>query len=263
MTKRILIITDCIDVAANELHATVVSNLDSLGAKDVSVEPIAVTEPFSIMHASFVARLLADSYNTSDLTILVVVNPLNTSNAKRARIAGKLKNGLQFVGANTGAFTWLIEDFGLEELCETNPIGLSGTNFISFGGKYVHAPITAKYAMTSDIKSVKDRNFDQEDLLNLVYKKGTVVHIDNFGVAKLYLLPTDLNINIGDQANLEVDGKAVGKVTYCNSMKELSDGTLAIYKGSSLGILEIGIVRELDTSKKLGINVGSEVKIKL
>lgn len=261
MTKRILIITDCTDIASNELYATVVSNLDNLGAKDIVVEPIAKVKDFSILHASFIARLLADSYNPSNLTILVVVNPLDSSNAKRARIAGRLKNGIKFVGANTGVFTWLIEDFGLYELCETNPRGLSGNNFISFGGKYIHAPIAAKLAKTNDVQSVKAKDFNGDDLLKIEYKKGTVLHVDNFGVAKVYIQPSDIDINIGEEADLHVNGKSIGKATYCNSMKESPDGTLTIYKGSSMGLLEIGIVRELNTAEKLKIDIGSVIEL--
>lgn len=259
--KRILVITDCTDIAANELHATLAANLDTLGANNVVIEPIVQVKEFSILHGSFSARLLADSYLPENLTILAVVNPLDTANSKRARIAGTLGNGIQIVGANTGVFSWLIQDFGLREVVETNPAGLRGGDFISFGGKYIHAPIAAKFATTGDISSVTAGDFTQTDLLTLEYRQGTVVHIDNFGVAKLYYPSDELAAQPGDTFTLSVGGHTIGKATYCHSMKELTDNTLALYKGSSLGLLEIGIVRRLDTATELGITIGDVVEI--
>lgn len=236
--KRILTITDCIDVAANELYATLVTTLDKLGANDVYIEPVVKVEKFSILHGSFCARLLADSYAPENLTILAIVNPLNTANAKRARIAGKLSNGMQFVGANTGIFSWLIQDFGLDELVETDLTGLSGDSFVPFGGKYIHAPIAAKLAAHGNLDAIKSRNFKQSDLLHLQYKQGTILHVDNFGVAKIYYKASDFDGKKGVEYSIYVNNEHIGQATFCHSMKELSDGTLAIYPGSSLKCLK-------------------------
>jgi len=259
--QRILVITDCTDIAASELHATLVANLDSLNANHVVVEPVVGVQEFSILHGSFSARLLAESYLPGSLTILAVVNPLDTANSKRARIAGILENGIRFVGANTGIFSWLIKDFGLRELVETDPTGLRGDGFISFGGKYIHAPIAAKFAATGDINSVKVGDFNEDELLTVQFEQGTVVHIDNFGVAKLFYKSDEFLAQPGDTFKLTVQGHEIGEATYCHSMKELTDGTVAIYKGSSLGMLEIGIVRHLDTAQKLGLSIGDVVSI--
>ncbi|PJE65164.1 hypothetical protein COU91_02930 [Candidatus Saccharibacteria bacterium CG10_big_fil_rev_8_21_14_0_10_47_8] len=261
MKKRILVITDCSDIAANDLYATLVTNLDNLNTNKVVVEPIVVVSEFSVLHASFVARLLAEAYNPDSLTILAVVNPLDTSTAKRARIAGRLKNGIKIVGANTGVFTWLINDYGLDEVCETDATGLQGKDFISFGGKYIHAPIAAKYAVTDDINSIKIADFTENDLMKLEYMPGMVLHIDNFGVAKIFLNANDFSANNGDHLTLRKNGKELGELTYCHSMKELPDGALALYKGSSLGLLEIGTVRKLGTAKELGLTIGDVVEI--
>lgn len=260
--KRILVVTDCVDIAASELRAVLVSQLDVLGtAHEISIEPIVEVVPFSVLHGSFCLRLLAESYNPEELTILAIVNPLDTSNTKRARIAGKLHNGIQFVGANTGIFSWLIEDFGLAELCETDATGLKGSDFISFGGKYIHAPIAANFASTADLNSVKIGDFSEQDLLKVEYAQGTVVHIDNFGVIKLMHKDQQLAATPGDKFNLSINNEVISTGTYCKSMKECNDGELAIYKGSSLDLLEIGLVRELETAKTLGIEIGDVVKL--
>lgn len=261
-TQRILVITDCSDVAAIELHATLVSNLDRLGAEHVTVEPVAVVKEFSILHGSFVARLLAESYMSDRLTILAVVNPLDTTNAKRARIAGTLGNGIKIVGANTGIFSWLIKDFGLREIVETNSTGLRGDGFISFGGKHIHAPIAAKLASINDINSVKEKHFAKKDLVTLNYKEGTIVHIDNFGVSKILYEADQLSAKNGDKFKVYVDDRAIGEATYCMSMKELPNGTFAIYKGSSLGLLELGVVRKLDAARELGLEIGDLITLK-
>lgn len=260
MSKRILTITDCTDVAANELRAVLVTSLDKLES-DVVVEPIVNVNEFSVLHGSFVARLLAESYEPSDLTILSVVNPLNTASNKRARIAGRLKNGIKIVGANTGVFTWLINDFGLDEVCETNQAGLKGDGFISFGGKYIHAPIAAKLAATNNIDSVKVGDFSADGLVTLDYPQGVIVHVDNFGVPKLYWRADELSAKQGDKFELYANGRSLGEATFCHSMKELHDGELGLYEGSSLGLLEIGIVRQLNTAGTLGVECGDIVQI--
>lgn len=259
MNKRILIVTDCIDVAANELYATLVATLDNINAKNVYIEPIVQVEEFSVLHGSFCARLLADSYIPESLTILSIVNPLNTANAKRARIAGRLSNGIQFVGANTGIFSWLIKDFGLDEIVETDLTGLNGDSFVPFGGKYIHAPIAAKFAAHGNLDTIKSKSFKRSDLVRLRYNQGTILHIDNFGVAKIYYKSSDFDARIGGEYSIYVDHRRLGKATFCHSMKELKDGTLAIYPGSSLGMLEIGAVRQTDSANKLGLKIGDVV----
>jgi len=260
--KRILVITDCADIASNELRATLVRELENIKKdNEVVVEPIVFVKEFSIINANFIARLLVDSYNPENLTILTIVNSLNTATKKRARIAGILNNGVKIVGANTGAFTWLIDDFGLKDLCETSRDGLKGEGFISFGGKYIHAPIAAKFSATDNIESVKSANFSINDLLRTNYQNGIALHIDNFGVTKFGTKSDDFNAKLGEQYTVFINDSPVGIATYCASMKELDKGELAIYKSSSLGLLEVGIVRKLETAKTLGIEVGDYIRL--
>ncbi len=260
MKKRILVVTDCTDIAANELHATLVTNLDKLGADGIIVEPIIGAKEFSVINGSFLTRLIAESYDPTTAVILAVLNPLTTSDGARARIAGRLKNGLTFVGANTGIFSKIIDDFGLEEICETDNTGLKGDNFISFGGKYIHAPIAAKFASTDDLNSVKLADFNMNRFVRCDYEPGMVLHIDNFGVSKVHI--TNFEANENDLFELFINDEYRQDITFCYSMKALTNGTLAFYKGSSLGYFEIGIVRELESAKKIGLEIGDVVDIR-
>lgn len=261
MKKHLLIITDCTDVSANELYATVATALEQLGAEDVIIDPIVEVAEFSIINGNFISRLIADSYDPKYLTILAVVNPLDSSVSSRARIVGRLKNGIQIVGANTGIFSWLIEDFGIDEVYEANPTGLKGDSFISFGGKYIHAPIAAKLAATGDLLAVKYGDYDSNNLLKVNMQQGTVLHIDNFGNLKIYNKSSELNAEVGDKLNLFVGERRLGEAVYTRSMKELEVGTLAMYKGSSMDLLEIAIVRKMHTDEKLSVKIGDVISI--
>lgn len=261
MKNRIVVVTDCTDVAANELRAVLVSELDRLEARDVEVEPVVDAKEFSILHGNFLSRLIAESYAPETLTILAVVNALDTSDKRRARMAIRLNNGIKLVGANTGVFSWLIKEFGIAEMVETNTAGLKGDGFISFGGKYIHAPIAAQVAASDDLSTVKESDFTEDDLLMRDYPVGTIMHIDNFGVPKISLNSDEFEAVQGQYFSIKKDGKSIGTATYCHSMKELPSGELAIYKGSSLGLIEIGIVRQLDTAGTLGLAIGDQLEI--
>jgi S-adenosylmethionine hydrolase len=260
MKKRILVVTDCTDIAANELHAVLTAELNRLQAHDVIVEPIVKVREFSVLNASFAARLLADTYAPEGLTILAVVNPFDTSDAKRARIAGRLQNGIQFVGANTGIFSWLINDFGIGEVCEIDNTGLKGEEFISFGGKYFHAPAAARLAASGNLEDIKIADFHQKDLLQLSYAPGTVLHVDNFGVAKLFFKADELKARHGDRIRLAKNGSTIGIATFCHSMKEMPDKSLVLYKGSSFGLLEAAFVRQIGSAHQLGVDIGDVVE---
>ena len=258
--KRIVIISDCSDVAYNEMRATIISELDKYRINDIEVEPLVKVKEFSIINGGFLIRLLAEEYSPKDTVFLVVLNPLKAKRKERARIIGELKNGLKFVGANTGALNWAIEDIGLKNLYEVNAPGLKGKDFISFGGKSIHSPIAAKVARGVNFRELGKKR-DNKFLAKFRIKEGTVVHIDNFGVAKIKAkLPT---LKEGERLNVYVNGvkKIKARFTYC--MKDLLDKEWAIYPGSSLNNLpEIGKVRCKDSAKKLGIKIGDVVTFK-
>ena len=61
--RHLLIITDCVDIALNELYATVSTTLNELWDNNIVISPIANVKEFSIINWNFISRLLSESYN--------------------------------------------------------------------------------------------------------------------------------------------------------------------------------------------------------
>ncbi|MBU2265395.1 SAM-dependent chlorinase/fluorinase [Patescibacteria group bacterium] len=254
--NRIVVITDCSDIAANELRGVLISQIEKLGAEEViEVEPVVYAKEFSIINAAFLVRLLADIYIPERIIFLVVVNPLSTERENRARIIGETNNGIKFVGENTGTLGWLIKDFGIKQIYESSKIGLAGKEFVSFGGKYIHAPIAAKIASGINLQNI-GIPFDNNRISYVNFELGTVLHIDNFGIPKIFNKLEDQNE--GEIFEVYVNGEKKCEAVYAHSMKALPDNSWAIYHGSSIdGLTEIGKVRSLNTAKELAIDIGS------
>ena len=157
MKKRIVFITDCVDVAYNELRGVILSNIKS---DEIVVEPVVPVIPFSIINGNFVLRLMADAYPEGTIFSMI----LNPMKERPARLIGKTKKkNFYFIGANTGVFTWFFRDFGVDELYELNDPG-----FFPFGGKYVHAPAVAQIAMGKPLNEMGNP-FDIKKLSNLIF----------------------------------------------------------------------------------------------
>jgi len=246
MKKRIVFITDCVDLAYNELRGVILNNIKS---DKIIIEPVAPVAPFSIINGNFVLRLMAETYPKG--TVFSVI--LNPSKERPARLIGKTKKkDIYFMGANTGVFTWLFRDFGVEELYELNDPG-----FFPFGGKYVHAPAVAQIAMGKPLKNM-GHPFDIEKVVKNDIPCGTIFHIDNFGLMKFTGELTGLNE--GDKLKVNVSGKILMAV-YAKRMMSRETGEWIIYSGSSLGLLELGKVRE-NGAKKLNVEIGDIITFK-
>ncbi len=250
MKRKIVFITDCIDVAYNELRGVVFSKLNELNSNlEIEVEPVVPVIPFSIINTNFILRLMAEDYPEGTI-FSVIVNPMQE---RPARLIGKTKiKNFYFLGANTGAFDWFLKDFGIEELYEMQDLG-----FLPFGGKYVHAPVAARIASGESLDSIGSK-FNVNDLVSLNISQGTIVHIDNFGLIKF--TGTLSEINEGDVVTIETNQK-VFKVTYTKRMMSKETGEWIIYPGSTLGLLEIGKVRE-NGALEINSKVGDILKIK-
>lgn len=246
MRKRIVFITDCADVAYNELRGVI---LDNLKNDEIIVEPVVPVAPFSIINGNFVLRLMAEAYPEG--TIFSII--LNPSKERPARLIGQTKKkGIYFMGANTGVFTWLFRDFGVEELYELNDPG-----FFPFGGKYVHAPAVAQIATGKPLKDM-GCPFDIEKIVKIDIAGGTIVHIDNFGLMKFADELTGLNE--GDKLEINVNEKTL-KAVYAKRMMSRETGEWVIYPGSSFGLPEFGKVRENGT-RELNIKIGDIITFK-
>jgi len=156
------------------------------------------------------------------------------------------------MGANTGVFTWLFRDFGVEELYE-----LKDPGFFPFGGKYVHAPAVAQIATGKPLKDM-GHSFNIEKVAKIDIPEGTIVHIDNFGLMKF--TGKLIGLNEGDELEVNVNGKTL-RVVYAKRMMSRETGELVIYPGSSLGLPELGKVRE-NGAKELNVKIGDIITFK-
>jgi S-adenosylmethionine hydrolase len=233
---QVVVITDCKDVAFNEMRRIIINECVKLGVDEVEVELVSVAE-FSLINAAFLTRLMADYY-PKDTVFSVVINP---QKHRSARIYGEINNGIKFFGANTGALSWLLHDPG----------------FISFGGKYVHAPNVAKLVAGEAMDSF-GKPFSDEKLCSLDISIGTIVHIDNFGLLKI--MGETPRFEEGQIFKVFINGEEKFEAKFSNRMMTRDDKDWVLYAGSSLHSLpELGTVREAEGYKKFGIKIGDKV----
>lgn len=247
MKRYIVFITDCVDVAYNELRATVLNLIRD--RDDIIVEPVVPVAPFSIINGNFILRLMAEMYPEGTI-FSAILNPMKI---RPERLIGRTKKkNFFFVGANTGIFDWFFRDFGVAELYE-----LYDPGFFPFGGKYVHAPTVAQIAIGRKLNEI-GKPFPIEKVLKLNLKEGTIVHIDNFGLMKfLGKLPP---ANESDKFIVRINGKTIEAV-YAKRMMSCETGEWVIYPGSSFGLPELGKVRE-DGAEELNAKIGDIITFK-
>lgn len=245
--KHVVVITDCKDVAFNEMKWIIKSECLKMNCNEVEIELLPISE-FSIINASFLTRLIAE-HCTSGTVLSVVINP---SKNRYSRIYGELPNGVKFFGANTGALTWLINDFDVKELYEIHDPG-----FVSFGGKFVHAPNVAK--LVADIPYGQfGKRFLKESLTELNIKEGTIIHIDNFGLMKIK--GESPKYDEGQKVKIFVNREYKFDAKFSNRMMSNEDKEWILYKGSSLdGLPELGTVRYKSGYRDEGFNIGDIV----
>lgn len=245
--KNVVVITDCKDVAFNEMRRIVINECSELGVDEVEVELVSVAE-FSLVNAAFLTRLMADYY-TEDTVFSIVINP---QKHRSPRIYGQLNNGIKFFGANTGALSWVLNDFGYKSLYEVHDPG-----FISFGGKYVHAPNVAKLVAGVPMDSF-GKLFAKEALATLDIDSGTIVHIDNFGLLKI--MGETPKFEEGQKFKISINGEERFEAKFSNRMMTQDDRDWVLYAGSSLHSLpELGTVRYAEGYKEFGIKIGDKV----
>lgn len=244
MKRKVVIITDCTDVALLEMRGAILGNATN---DDFEIEPIVHVDNYSIENAAFLTRLVADAYPDGTI-IAVIVNP---SQKRPERIIGRTNNrNIIFEGPNTGAFGWLIEDFGVSEVYE-----LYDPGFVPFGGKYVHSPAIGKAASGIALEELGSP-FDKVSILPSPLSESSIAHIDNFGNAKLKLKFIDED---GSTYKIKTNNKET-TFTYWTRMMERENGEFIIYPGSSFGLIELGLVRG-NLAKELELKVGDKITI--
>ena len=245
--KHVIIITDCKDVAFNEMKWIILRECRGMGYENVEIELVPIEE-FSIINAAFLTQLIAEQC-LQGTVLSIVINP---QKHRSARIFGKLPNGVLFFGANTGALTWLIEGTGAQEIYEIHDPG-----FVSFGGKYVHAPNVAKLVAEVPFETF-GKQFPRESLAKLDVPDGTIVHIDNFGLMKIKGAP--LVYDDGVKFKIFKNGTYVLDAVFAKRMMSLDDKAWVLYSGSSLNALpELGSVRHKDGYREIGARVGDVI----
>lgn len=252
--RRIVCVTDCVDIAASELRASLLHELGER-ADEVALEPIApVYPPFSAINTSFALRLMAEAYGPQTLFLVTV----SFQQQQPASLLGRCKElDVLFIGRNTGAFDWITRDYGCAELVNLgrNYKG-TGVDYQPFTGKVVTGPLAVRAALGAPLASLGDP-VPESHISRLSLEPFTIVHIDNFGVMKL----------TGDIAALQ-EGERV-KVTLRQATFEavvghrimsFPDGTWVLYPGSSFGLPELGIPRSL-AAPTIGAAVGDVLTI--
>ena len=237
--KNIVVITDCKDIAYTEMKYIVKDNVNS----EVEFDLVEVEE-FSLINAAFESRLIIDILPKNTL-IWFIINP---TTQRHPRIYGKLKNGVEFFGANTSAMTWMLEDIGIEKIYEINDPG-----FITFGGKNVHTINVANM-----INGIPYHDFGMpfpaEKLNPINIPTGTVVHIDNFGLIKIK--GERLNLKNNQKVKIFKNNKFLLEAKYADRMMNNKDKEWILYNGSSLDFPELGTVRYKNGYKDMDIKIG-------
>lgn len=255
--ENIIVITDCTDIAFNEIYHSLEYELKKHKLSHVNIAPLVSVEQFSIENAAFCIRLIADVVDHKTTLFLVVVHAVKNS---PERIFGKTQSGLTFVGNNSGYFNWLLEDFGLESLF-INKVNKSINNR-SFGGKHVQVPTAIQLIRGTPLLELGE--IGEGALLNASFKikEGTVVHIDNFGLIKIKSPPLT-NLTEGEKIDIYVNGDYKQTARYTEKMKQHEDGDWVLFSGSSLyGLPELAKVRSANSAKELSCKIGDVISWK-
>lgn len=246
--ERAVVVSDCTDLAFAEMRGAIIGAARAAGMeRDPSIEPLVPVSDFSVIAGAFAARMMAEAYDPSTV-IMVVINaiPLRTE-----RIVGRLGNGMVFEGTNTGTFGWLIRDLGIEECFELHDPG-----FVPFGGKHVHAPAVGRLLAGQSMADL-GRPFAPERIRATLPEPGVVVHVDNFGNAKLAL---DEGFEDGEPLRVRLPDGSSFDAVYGRRMMDHPDGTWVVYPGSSLDLGEIGEVRG-PGMRRFAVRPGATVEV--
>ena len=72
MKRKVVVLTDCVDVAWQEIRGSIYSNCNDY---DVQIEPVVPVDSYSIVNVNFLVKLIAEIYPEGTI-ICVIVNPL-------------------------------------------------------------------------------------------------------------------------------------------------------------------------------------------
>jgi S-adenosylmethionine hydrolase len=250
--NRIVIITDCTDVAYSEMRGRILADV----TVDAEIEPLVPVIPFSVIHGAFLTRLMADSYPKRTI-LFCVVSPGGPGYSRPKYVIGMTKNGYVFIGPDTGTFSWLADDCGIEILYQ---VWMEKVQFSTFGGKHVLAPAIATFLNSGRKFEAIGAQISLDSMTGVNIPNNMVVHVDNFGTLKLKGIKPEMDEGCPLQITVGSTGKKFSAV-FGHRFMDFSDRTLVVTPGSSLwGLPEIALTRGSATSF-LGVGVGDILKI--
>ena len=257
VSTRIVYVTDCVDIAANELRAALLSATDG---QDVVIEPMVPARPaFSAVNGNFAMWLMAQDYPPGT----VLLSTLSSARRRPLPLLGRTaKKDLVFIGRNTGVFDWLTRDLGCVELYSLARHYGEGEQFVNFAGRSITAPLAARAASGEPLDRIGDP-VGADVLHRLDLPDHTVVHADNFGNLKFTGEPERPAEGARYQvspASPAASGRLTVEATYTQRMMGLPTGAFAVYPGSSYGLYELGCVRG-DAAGALGLDVGDRLRL--
>ena len=252
---KIVVFTDCHDIAYNEIYQSLDKNLYDYGLDHYQIDPVVTISNFSIVNAAFKIRLLAEVYQSKSLFLVIMNGQPNNPE----RIFGTTKKGLIFVGNNCGYFNWLFNDFGIASLYK-NRIDRSIDNR-SFGGKYVQVPTACKILAGVPFEKIGIAT-STSLITDYEVTLGSVVHCDNFGLMKIFD-PRGLSFSEGQKLKIFVNDNPVCDAFFSKNLKCHPDGSWVLFKGSSLyGLPELGMVQSENSAKILNVKLGDKISWK-
>ena len=168
-----------------------------------------------------------------------------------------------------------MKESNIQEVFETKNLG-----HYPFGGLHVHSVAAAKLLIGGTFEKVGDK-LKSENIKTYEPKKGEVVHIDNFGLSKIWLRESDLKLEEDTPIKIKIFNsnkqlKSEFKAVYSNRMMNYENNQIIVYPGSSLleqklkekneenrksGLIEIGLVRNPNSSEFIKLNLGDLIEI--
>ena len=281
MPRTLQIITDITDASYNEMYAIIHSISERLSETPINIAPFTPVKEYSITHGAFLTRLMAKNY-INPVVLYTNVSPHPTHNTD---VIGRTKKkDIIFVGANTGVFDWLVKDYGLAELVQITkrkPFIVGGefiylpgekppenfdkrfsniTEHLTFAAHTILGSIASAVTVGMDFKlfgEERDRSF----IVKHEIKNGEIVHIDNFGNAKIY---GTIGVTEGQGLLILKDDKKIAQGVYITGrMMSQPTGSYVIYPSTSLtNMVDMALIRG-DARKSLKLNIGDVLSFKL
>jgi len=248
---RIVMVTDCRDVAFSEICGAIHKEADEIG-HPITIEPIVAVENFSEFNAAFLTRLVAESYPAGTV-IYTLVSKSSNMRPLHDVIWGETRSGHIFVGSNFGYFGWLARDLGIKHVYEIRDVPQ-----MNFSGKSFIPPIVARIA-ADDTASLTTYPYEESEIDDTPFVEGTVAHVDNFGNVKV---TKDLGeLPHGKTLALAPNGTALCEAVHITNQIYLQPepSKVVAYRSTSFpDMTDIGMVRG-NFAESHGIRVGDRL----